>query len=189
MFLRSTPVVLSLLIFSVSVSADEQIDHVLKVAKMHAKVSACGTSFDNDAEHKTTDKDIYLIDSDVYQKKYIVSWSGDLGCAGGSGTFGQIFTEISSANAAEYKYVVMNDDAFGMYGDNDNFMFNMRFVELVKQLSKDKFEIVSSDFSSEQCGDSGMNNFPSTKYKYTMEKDKRDNWRLESKVFLSCNNK
>ncbi|WP_113626226.1 hypothetical protein [Pectobacterium peruviense] len=189
MFLRTIPAALGLLIFSVSVSADEKIDHVLKVAQMHAKVSACGTSFDDDAENKTTAKDIYLIDDGDYQKKYIVSWSGDLGCAGGSGTFGQVFTEISSANTAEYKYVVMNDDAFGMYGTNDNFMFNVRFVELVKQLSKDKFEIVSSGFSSEQCGESKMNNFPSTKYKYTISKDGRYNWRLESKVFLSCNNK
>lgn len=190
-------VVLCMLLISLPIRAadniqqENDIEQVFKVAKMHAKISACSSSFDEDenGEGSSTIRDIFLIDDDELFGTYYVSWYGDLDCGGGSGTSSHIFTVVQKARHAQYGYIVINDDAFNINQkkDGDEF-FNPRFVESVKQISRDKFEIISSDYDSPQCNDTGSTNFPSAKYKYLITKDKGIDWVLEQKQFIACVN-
>lgn len=190
-------VVLSMMFFSLPIHAvdniqkENDIEQVFKVAKMHAKISACSTSFDENenGEVSSTIRDIFLIDDDELFGTYYVSWYGDLGCGGGSGTSSHIFTVVQKARHAQYGYIVINDDAFNINQkkDGDEF-FNPRFVESVKQISRDKFEIISSDYDSPQCNDAGSTSAASAKYKYLIAKDKGIDWVLEQKQFIACVN-
>lgn len=190
-------VVLSMMFVSLPIRAvdniqkENDIEQVFKVAKMHAKISACSTSFDENenGEVSSTTEDIFLIEDDGVFSTYYVSWDGDLGCGGGSGAYSHIFTVIQKAIGAQYGYIVINDDAFNVNQKKESEgFFNPRFVESVKQISMDKFEIISSDYDSPQCNDAGSTSAASAKYKYLIAKDNGIDWVLEQKQFIACVN-
>lgn len=154
---------------------------VLKQASNFAQSVACYTTFDNDAEDKTTLKDIHLVESIPDYAEYLVSWSGDWGCYGGSGTYSTYLTSFSKL-ADNRPFIVNQQDIFDDI-NADDYKINTRFIENI-MYEKDKIIIIGSDFSNE--GDDGGNNFPANRYKYTLALDKNSDdhkWKLIDKKF------
>jgi len=183
-----TKIVGSLLLLStVSYSAQakpiaQEKKEVLKQASNFAQAVACYTTFDNDAEDKTTLKDIYLVESIPDYAEYLVSWSGDWGCYGGSGTYSTYLTSFSKL-ADNRPFIVNKQDILDDI-NADDYTINTRFIENITY-EKDKIIIIGSDFSDE--GDDGGNNFPANRYKYTLALDKNSDdhkWKLIDKKFM-----
>ena len=159
---------------------------VLKQASNFAQAVACSTTFDNDAEYKTTSKNVFLVKSDSTYNTYFVLWSGDWGCLGGSATYSSFLTSFS--RSADYRpFLIDQQDIF----DNinaDDYLINTRFIEDVKY-DNDKLIIIGANFSDE--GDDGGNNFPANRYKYTLALDKNSEdykWKLINKKFMGKTN-
>ena len=158
---------------------------VLKQASNFAQAVACSTTFGNDAEYKTTSKNVFLVKSDSIDSTYFVLWSGDWGCLAGSATYGSFLTSFS--RSADYRpFLIDQQDIF----DNinaDDYLINTRFIEDVKY-DNNKLIIIGADFSGE--GDDRGNNFPANRYKYTLTKvDSNDEskWVLLDKKLLGKN--
>ena len=155
---------------------------VLKQASNFAQAVACSTTFANDAEdYKTTVKDVYLIEKYPEYAEYFVFWSGDWGCAGGSGTYRSYLTSFSKLTENR-PFIVDQQDILSDI-NADGYLVNDRFIEDVK-FENGKFIITGSDFSNE--GDDGGNNFPANRYKYTLALDKNSDdhkWKLIDKKF------
>lgn len=153
---------------------------VLKQASNFAQAVACYTTFEADSDYKTTVKDVYLIQKDQDYAEYFVFWSGDWGCAGGSGTYRSYLTSFSKL-AENRPLIVDQQDILGDI-NADGYLVNDRFIEDVK-FENGKFLITGSDFSNE--GDDGGNNFPANRYKYTLALDSDDyKWKLIDKKFM-----
>lgn len=160
---------------------------VLKQASNFAQAVACSTTFANDAEdYKTTVKDVYLIEKYPEYAEYFVFWSGDWGCAGGSGTYRSYLTSFSKLTENR-PFIVDQQDILSDI-NADGYLVNDRFIEDVK-FENGKFLITGSDFSNE--GDDGGNNFPANRYKYTLALDKNSDdykWKLIDKKFMGKTN-
>ncbi len=160
---------------------------VLKQASNFAQAVACSTTFANDAEdYKTTVKDVYLIEKYPEYAEYFVFWSGDWGCAGGSGTYRSYLTSFSKLTENR-PFIVDQQDILSDI-NADGYLVNDRFIEDVK-FENGKFIITGSDFSNE--GDDGGNNFPANRYKYTLALDKNSDdhkWKLIDKKFMGKTN-
>ncbi len=158
---------------------------VLKQASNFAQAVACYTTFEADSEYKTTVKDIYLIEKYPEYAEYFVFWSGDWGCAGGSGTYRSYLTSFSKLTENR-PFIVDQQDILSDI-NADGYLVNDRFIEDVN-FENGKFIITGSDFSNE--GDDGGNNFPANRYKYTLAKvDSNDEskWVLLDKKLLGKN--
>jgi ubiquitin len=161
-------------------STSQEKKVVLKQASNFAQAVACYTTFEADSEYKTTVKDIYLIQKDQDYAEYFILWSGDWGCAGGSGTYRSYLTSFSKL-AENRPLVVDKQDILGDI-NADGYLVNDRFIEDVK-FEDGRFLITGSDFSNE--GDDGGNNFPANRYKYTLALDSDDyKWKLIDKKFM-----
>jgi len=153
---------------------------VLKQASNFAQAVACYTTFDADSEYQTTVKDIYLTEKDTGYTEYVVFWSGDWGCSGGSGTYMSYLTSFSKPSQSQ-PFIVDQQDILGDI-NADGYLVNDRFIEDIK-FENGKFLITGSDFSNE--GDDGGNNFPANRYKYTLALDSNNyKWKLVNKKFM-----
>lgn len=164
---------------------------VLKQAKNYAQSVACATTFDDDNQgHKTTIKDIHLIESqmDFSEKneigtQYVVYWGGDWGCNGGSGTYSSFLTSFNRFSETR-PFLVEKMDILEDVNE-DTYQINTRFIEDVKFLNG-VFLITSSDYSDNNTD--GGNNFPRYKYLYTVVyNDSSDTWKLANKKLLKDN--
>ena len=158
---------------------------VFDVMKKYVEATSCWHSFDKSSEfRKTTLKDVYLINSDkeIGFSEYFVLWGGDKGCNGGSGTMSFFMSEVSKYSNSR-PFVVQTDNAFG-----DNIDINFRFIDSVKQISPDHFEIISWNYADERYGgkDRG-NNFPANKFKYTVKMIMGEGWQVTNQVLLEQN--
>lgn len=145
----------------------------LSVMKKYAEATSCMHSFSKDegGENLTTIDDVYLIDSDVEARTitYYVFWSGDVGCAGGSGTFTHQLSEVGNQLGVS-PLLVQNLSIL------DGLDMNARFIESVKQINKDEFEIIA-----EEMGDFG--NYARYKFKYKVKRID-DSWKITKKTLL-----
>ena len=160
---------------------------VLQLIKKHVEVSACTTTLDknNYPQHMTDIDDVYQIERDKKRGSvtYFVLWGGDMGCDGGSGTWSYHVSTVEKQSS--YKpFMVINDRAFGSALSAD---INFRFLESMKQLSADTFEIISWNYADDKYGgkDAG-NNFPANKFKYTVQYQKGQ-WQVSKQVLLEQN--
>lgn len=166
---------------------------VLSQATKYAESVACATTFSKDnGAHRTTIKDIHLIeDTESFNGKgdigleYIILWGGDVGCNGGSGTSSYYLTSFS--RFSETRPFLLNqmnilDDVNDI--DGGEYQINDRFIEDAKY-DNGVFTIIASDYSN--MGDDGGNNFPANRYQYTLSyDDSNDNykWKLVNKKFI-----
>lgn len=172
--------------------ASEQTERtaVLKTINNYIGSVACTTS-------KIQPKDIYKIDSDKETgiATYYVSWVGDKGCQGGSGTMSYFVSEVARYSDSR-PFLVMSDDAFGdnnekAWNDEDTTktMINYRFIDSIKQISPEKFEIIAGAYADEKYGGKdGGNNFPANTIKYTLQNVQSDGWRITKQTLLKQNN-
>lgn len=181
-------ILLTGLLLSVSYShaSDELQDKqkVFEIIKQYSGLVSCMNSFAKDPENKdpTTIKDIHTVEYDPKQRSFVfyVLWSGDLGCSGGSGGMSSFITEIARYGGDWKPYTVQDDYAFG-----ENVGFNYRFIESIKKINTNKFEVVGWDYAdSKYGGEDGGSNFPANKFKYTVERERFDPWKITHQALL-----
>lgn len=162
-----------------------QKKEVLDIMKRYAEVRSCMHSFTKspDNSEPTTLKDIFTVerDSEFTAYSYYVLWSGDLGCAGGSGTLSSYVTEVAKYGSGSWKpFTVQTDYAFG-----EDIGINYRFIDSLKRISKDKFILVGWDYADEKYGgNDGGNNFPANKFEYTIEMVMGEGWKITNQKLL-----
>lgn len=164
---------------------------VLKQASSYARASACMTTFDDDAEGDvTTVKDVHLVKTQAGTNKgseigmeYIVYWGGDMGCAGGSGTYSHYLTSFSRDSESR-PFLINKEDIVDDINDTE-YQINTRFIEDVT-FNNGTLLITSSDYSGDDTD--GGNNFPRYTYRYTAVYDSNSNkWRLTNKALIKDN--
>lgn len=167
-------------------SVQEKYD-VLKQASSYAQSIACATTFAKDADYKTTAKDVFLVEKqmDFTEKneigtKYIVFWGGDVGCAGGSGTYSNYLTSFSRYTETRPFLVEQQDILEDV--NKDKYQINTRFIQDV-EFYNGVLLVTSSDYSDDNTD--GGNNFPRYQYRYTLVFD-HDNykWKLANKELI-----
>lgn len=171
--------------FAFAATESSEKVQVLNVMKKYVEATSCWHSFEKDSDFKkTTIADVYPIysDKEIGLSEYYVFWGGDKGCNGGSGTMSFFMSEVAKYSDSR-PFVVMNDDAFG-----DDIDINFRFIESVKQIKNDQFEIVSWNYADDKYGGKdGGNNFPANKFKYILANVKGEGWKITKQVLLKQN--
>lgn len=148
---------------------------ILQKASYYAQSVACMTTFE---EGQTFLKDVYLLDSDYsgnqeYGTYYVVFWSGDYGCNGGSGTYNSYFTSFHRASSLQ-DFTVDEGNLFEE-------LITSRFIERVS-LNNKVFTIDTLEY-----GPNDTNSTPSEKYRYRIKYNNHQ-WTLLGKVFLGKHN-
>ena len=158
---------------------------VLDKAKQYAQSVACSTTFDDDSEGEmTTVNNVYPLqyskmfsDSGV-SGSFLVLWGGDVGCMGGSGTYGYSLTEVQRVSDTR-PFTVLNTDLLEELYELSE--INTRFIQDVSYNDRTKsLEIISYAFAPNDS-----NNSPSFKYRYNFKKSDSDAWSLSKKVRLN----
>ena len=160
-------------------------NEVLDKAKQYAQSVACMTTFDEDSEGEmTTVNNVYPLqyskmfsDSGV-SGSFLVLWGGDVGCMGGSGTYGYSLTEFQRVSDTR-PFTVLNTDLLEELYELSE--INTRFIQDVSYNDRTKsLEIISYAFAPNDS-----NNSPSFKYRYNFKKSDSDTWSLSKKVRLN----
>lgn len=172
--------------------ASEQTERtqVLKTINNYIGSVACANS-------KIQSKDIFKIDSDKDSgvATYYVLWVGDKGCQGGSGTMSFYISEVTRYSNSR-PFLVMSDDAFGDNNekawsreDTTQTTINYRFIDSIKQISPEKFEIVAGAYADDKFGGKdGGNNFPANTIKYTLQNIQGSGWQITNQKLIKQNN-
>ena len=159
---------------------------VFNVMKKYAEAVSCGHTFDGISDfERTTIDNVYLIsnDSDTGNTVYFVLWGGDVGCNIGSATTSYYMSEVSRYSKSR-PFLMQNEYAFG-----NDININFRFIQSVKQIKGDQFEIISWNYADEKYGGSdGGTNFPANKFKYTVTNVGDGEWKITHQVLLEQNN-
>ncbi|KQX00133.1 hypothetical protein ASC84_19075 [Acinetobacter sp. Root1280] len=158
---------------------------VFNIVKEYSKLVSCMSSFEKDSDigKPTTIKDVHTVEYEKDSKSFYVMWYGDMGCAGGSGTMSGFVSEVAIYGGEWKPYTIQSDTAFG--SDLD---MNFRFIESLKKINSNKFEIISWDYADDKYGGKdGGNNFPANKFKYVVERVKWDPWKITQKTLLKQN--
>ena len=175
-------VLLAGLLLSFQVQAASELvekNQALAVVKNYANAIACGTSFqrDEDGKIQASIRDVFVIEKsedDFSPSVMYVLWGGDQGCAGGSGTFYSVLTEVTKWTAMR-PYVVIGDYPFGEDVDKH---INYRFISEFKQLNKNLFKITSGKFAEDDT-----NAGPSLQDAILVENQEGTGWKvISSKV-------
>lgn len=183
-------IILGLIASSAIAATDEisQKKEVLDIMKKYAEVRSCAHSFtkSSDNSEPTTLKDVFTVerDSEFSAYSYYVLWSGDLGCAGGSGTLSSYVTEVAKYGGGTWKpFTVQTDYAFG-----EDIGINYRFIDSLKRINNDKFILIGWDYADEKYGgNDGGNNFPANKFEYTIEMLIGEGWKITNQKLLEQN--
>ncbi len=159
-------------------AASEQLEKykALAVVKNYANAVACGTSFqrNEDGKIETSVKDVYTIEygnDDYSNVEFYVLWSGDHGCAGGTGTRYAELTKVVKSHIGN-SYVVIDQYPFGEDVDKH---INYRFITEFKQLSPNLFKVVSGKFA-----DDDVNSAPSLEETIIVERKQMGSWKVIS---------
>lgn len=158
---------------------------VLDKAKQYAQSVACSTTFDDDSEEKLNSvNSVYpleyskMFDDGKVTGSFLVLWGGDVGCMGGSGTFGYSLTEFQRISDSR-PFTVSNPDLLeDLYEISE---VNTRFIQDISYNDKAKIlEIISYAFAAKDG-----NCCPSLKYRYNFKNSDYSNWKLSEKVRLN----
>ncbi len=175
-----------LLICTHSKASTEVVDRqqVFKIMNDYTKLTSCMTSFEKEPENgiPTTLSDVYTVEYDKEDNSYVfyVLWSGDKGCAGGSGTMSSFITEVARYGGAWKPYTVQTDYAFG-----ENVGVNYGYIESIKKINSHKFELIGWDHADSKYGGvDGGSNFPANKFKYTLERERFEPWKVTHQALL-----
>lgn len=124
-------------------------DAVINTVRKYTEATACDVEIG----------DVYLVEQDVEMgsETYIVRWSGDMDCAGGSGTFMNMISEVSRQTASR-PFIVTKEDLL------EGTDINLRFIEEFKPMNNGKFLILSRDYANDDA-----NCCPSKLLQYTTQ--------------------
>lgn len=177
--MRRTALILSLLAVSMSVTAQEQEfltvpqinKGVLSAANGYAKAVSC-------FEELATPATIFALTplktrDDSFDAKYLVFWSGDIGCNGGSGTLTTNHAVVRVSYHGDF-YVVPEHSAPIKGG------LESRFITKFVGNSKDTMVVDQLEHA-----ENDSNNGPSLKYRVTYQIDDRSGeWKIINKKKL-----
>lgn len=170
-------------IFSINMaSASELRDKVdvLEVAERYIKSVACFPSV-GFAQGSSDASDIDKLKSIKAGNNYVyyVVWGGDLRCNGGNASFMHHITKIERTTP-DWPFIVMEQSI--LLTDLSGGYINPRFLESFDVIDADTIVVVSSDFDQED-----MNNFPSQKYEYVVQRRPDTGWTITDKTHLGSN--
>ncbi len=164
---------------------DETKYEVLEKAKQYAQSVACMTTFDDDSEENLVSiNNVYpvnyykMFDDSKVAGTFLVLWGGDVGCAGGSGTYGYSLTEFQRISDSRPFTMSNSDLLMDLYEVSE---INTRFIQDVSYNNRTKtLEIISYDFAPNDS-----NHSPSFKHRYNFKNSDNGEWSLSNKVRLN----
>lgn len=163
----------------------EEKRQVLKMMKQYAPLVSCEGSFAVSSKQQDNEllKEIHTVEKDKNMAVYYVLWRADMGCGGGSGSMSGFVTEVSKYG--DWKPLVIQDN----YAFGKDVGINYVFMESIKKITPLKFEIIAWDYADEKYGgkDQGMN-FPANKFRYTLEREQFEPWKITNQALLEQNN-
>lgn len=158
---------------------------VLDKAKQYAQSVACSTTFDDDSEERLDSvNNVYpleyskMFDDSKVTGSFLVLWGGDVGCNGGSGTYGYSLTEFQRVSDSR-PFTVSNPDLLEeLYEISE---VNTRFIQDISYNDRTKtLEVISYAFAAKDG-----NCCPSLKYRYNFKNSDSGKWTLSKKVRLN----
>lgn len=177
---------LILLICSTSKASTETQDRqqIFEIMNDYTRVVSCMSSFEKEPEggRPTRLNDIITVEYNNEDQSFVyyVLWSGDMGCAGGSGTMSSFVTEVARYGGDWKPYTIQTDYAFG-----EDVGINYGYIESIKKINSHKFEVVAWDFADSKYGGvDGGSNFPANKFKYTLEHERFKPWKITHQALL-----
>ncbi|WP_201597110.1 hypothetical protein [Psychrobacter fulvigenes] len=164
---------------------DETKYEVLEKAKQYAQSVACMTTFDDDSEENLASvNNVYpinyykMFDDSKVAGNFLVLWGGDVGCAGGSGTYGYSLTEFQRISDSRPFTMSNSDLLMDLYEVSE---INTRFIQDISYNNRtNTLEVVSFEFAPKDS-----NCCPSLKYRYNFKNSDYGNWKLSEKVRLN----
>ena len=159
---------------------------VLEQAKQYGASVACDTTFNGEGlgDITTTTDNVYPLQYEEWTSdgsvvgSFLVLWGGDVGCMGGTATWGYSLTEFQRFSGIR-PFTVLNADLLEDLYELSK--INSRFIQDVSYNYRTKnLEIVSYAFAPND-----LDNFPSYKYRYNFKKSGSGRWRLSKKVRLN----
>ncbi|AQR65088.1 hypothetical protein BXU06_08450 [Aquaspirillum sp. LM1] len=146
------------------VSVQEINRGVLKAATNYANGISC-------VDAPATAKDILALKpirtpDDASEAEFLVTWVGDIGCNGGSGTVGTNFAIVKVGSGGSF-YVdpLRSSPAISV-------ALNTRFVERLVGNTRDTIVVDAADF-----GPNDSNQWPTLRFRYTLKVDAKGNWK------------
>jgi len=175
------------LVLSPCINASTEIEDkqkILNMVKQYSGLVSCMSSFEKDPENgrPTTIKDVTTVKYDKENNEYVfyVLWGGDMGCLGGSGTISSFVTEVARYGGDWKPYTIQSNYAFG-----DDIDINYKYIESIKKINANKFEVISWNHADSKYGGvDGGNNFPANKFKYTVEQENFEPWKITHQALL-----
>lgn len=173
--------------FSAFVHASSELEdkqNALNMVKQYSGLVSCMSSFEKDPENgrPTTIKDVTTVNYDKKSNEYVffVLWVGDMGCSGGSGAMSSFVTEVAKHGGDWMPYTIQTDFAFGQ-----DVGINYGYIESIKKITANKFEVISWDHADSKYGGvDGGSNFPANKFKYTLERERFEPWKVTHQALL-----
>lgn len=169
-------------------------EQILGIVQNFATSVACSTSFDDDAEVKTTVDDVFLVGTanlgslgdEDFNSDYLVYWSGDMGCSGGVVDNTSFMTSVNRFSST-LPFLIETD--FGSDDiRHDKFFRDLgiypRFVTEV-DYENGVFSIISSHDNGDGTNGWVGNNSPRYKYRYTVTGDVSEGWKVANKKLLT----
>lgn len=162
----------------------EDKQNVYNMMREYTKLVSCMSSFEKEPENgrPTTLKDVQTVEYNKKDNSYVfyILWGGDKGCAGGSGTMSSFVTEVARYGGDWKPYTIQDDYAFG-----SNVGINYGYIESIKKIDFNKFEVISWDYADDKYGGvDGGSNFPANKFKYTLERTRFESWRITHQALI-----
>jgi len=168
-------VVLGCLVFTSSLLAQnapsvQQItNQVKRSTELYSNAISCSPT-------KVSPKDIAALNpykEDGMDAKYAVIWSGDVGCAGGSGThFSNIAIVKAGIGTTFYVDPLLSSPGIA-------FEIPVRYVDKIVGNTRDTLILEGMGF-----GENDANCCPSIKLRFTLRVDEKGNWKMIEKKIL-----
>lgn len=115
----------------------------------------------------------YRNSDDRFSAKYAVLWGGDIGCAGGSGTYTTNIAIVSGGMGESFLIdPTQSSPAI-------NFDIPVRYVDKIVWNSSNSIILEGKEY-----GPNDPNCCPSVRIRFTMEVDKSGNWKMTGKQLL-----
>lgn len=138
---------------------DSEKKCVLEVAAAHALSIGSAWSFN-----------VVKYCDDEFAKKFIVIWEGDVGHFGGSGTWGPVLAEVTEGSFGQL---------FVEYTDK-HFETGLRCIDEVEGFVDGVLIVTGYKYHQDDS-----NNFPTLKYRVSLEKSQVNKWEITSEEFIS----
>lgn len=174
-FLLSILTISGLSNISFANSVQEDKNDVLRTIENYTSSIAC--------EVDINPHNIFPMYTSSDMRTYYVLWTGDKGCNGGSGTIDN-YVSVVEKIGNHRPFMVSSDEAFGRFDIGDSVLLNTRFIESIKQINSETFEVVSANYADDFYGGSDAgNNFPGNLFRYRLELI-NDNWVITDQKLL-----